>query len=122
MTENLEQQHKDKIEGLKLFYDAFKHLTTLSTASLLLLATLLEKFFKAPLWTALIGVTFCALVVSLIAALSAMLAYGSIIHSGRDKDAEFVKVLGVGGVLGALGGFLAGIIALVVFTLRNFYQ
>jgi hypothetical protein len=122
MTEDLEQKHKDEIEGLKLFYDTFKHLTTLSTASLLLLATLLEKFFKAPLWTILIGVTFFALIVSLVAALSAMLAYGSLIHSSEDQDARYMKVLGIGGIVGALGGYLVGIIALVAFTLKNFYQ
>lgn len=122
MTKDLEQKHKDEIEGLKLFYDTFKHLTTLSTASLLLLATLLEKFFKAPLWTTLIGVTFFALIVSLVSALSAMLAYGSFIHSLDNRDARYVKVLGIGGIVGALGGFIVGIIALVTFTLRNFYQ
>jgi hypothetical protein len=122
MTKELEQKHKDEIEGLKLFYDTFKHLTTLSTASLLLLATLLEKFFKAPLWTTLIGVTFFALIVSLVSALSAMLAYGSFIHSLDNRNARYVKVLGIGGIIGALGGFIVGIIALVAFTLRNFYQ
>ena len=38
-----EQRHKDKIEGAKTFYDLFKHVTTLSTGSLLLMSTLLKR-------------------------------------------------------------------------------
>ena len=82
-----EQKHKDKIEGYKLLYDLFKHATTLATGSLLLLSTLLEKFFKAPKLTWLIGLTFTALVVSLASSLFAMFSAATKVYtSGAETD------------------------------------
>jgi len=46
------------LEGQKLFHDTFKHLTTLNTGSILILATFLEKFFKVPTWKILIPMAF----------------------------------------------------------------
>ena len=115
-----EQKHKDFIESLKIAYDLFKHLTTLSTGSLLLLATLLEKFFKAPHWSALIGVTFAAFAVSLAGSLALMFVISQGI-AGSGKTDEKIDALGITGVLLAVGGFLTGIAALIVFTLKNFY-
>ncbi|MDT8999986.1 hypothetical protein RQP53_11990 [Paucibacter sp. APW11] len=115
-----EQRHKDFIESQKTGYDFFKHLTTLSTASLVLLSTLLEKFFRAPSWRVLIGVAFLGFFVSLVSCLVAMLtALLSMKASGQDEGAS---TLGRIGVAASLGGFLIAIIALVAFTLRNFYQ
>jgi len=37
-------------EGEKLYFDSMKHLTTLSTGSVLLLVTFLEKLFSSPRW------------------------------------------------------------------------
>ena len=37
-------------ESWKLQYDIYKHLTTLSTGSILLLITFLEKLFARPIW------------------------------------------------------------------------
>lgn len=116
-----EQQHKDYIEGLKIYYDFFKHLTTLSTASLLLLATLLEKFFKAPSWTVLIGITFFCFFVSLVSSVLSMAAVGlAIADSGMVEDSR-LKFLSLGGVC-AVGGILCAFVFLVLFSLRNFYS
>jgi nitrate/nitrite transporter NarK len=118
----LEQRHKDKVEGLKLFYDTFKHIRTLATGSLLLLASLLERFFEAPICKPMIGVTFTALVVSLVSALAAMLAYGSIVHTREDEQRITTQAMGLLGIFGAVGGFVVGIISLVIFTMKNFFQ
>lgn len=116
-----EQQHKDYIEGLKIYYDFFKHLTTLSTASLLLLATLLEKFFKAPSWTVLIGVTFFCFFVSLVSSVLSMASVGlAIADSGMVGDSR-LKFLSLGAVC-SVGGILIAMVFLVLFTLRNFYS
>lgn len=116
-----EQQHKDFIEGLKVSYDLFKHLTTLSTGSILLLATLLEKFFKAPSWTPLIGLIFIGFSAALVGSLAMMYLFARAIgKSGLVNDATLVS-LGVAGFVGSVFGFLSGIGALVAFTLKNFY-
>jgi hypothetical protein len=118
---SVEQRHKDKIEGFKLFYDSFKHTTTLATGSLLLLATLLEKFFRAPQWTWLIGATFLLFILSLVGSMVTMIAYGNKI-ANSDVDSDDANSIGPWGVVLALGGFLLGLMALVAFTLRNFYS
>ncbi|HEY6896129.1 MAG TPA: hypothetical protein VI279_02625 [Rhodocyclaceae bacterium] len=115
-----EQRHKDFIEGAKLGYDFFKHMTTLSTASLLLLSTLLEKFFRAPSWTALIGATFVGLIASLVFSLIAMFSLSITVTRSGDTKEPFEALAGLG-VVGSVGGFLIGIIALATFTLKNFY-
>ena len=50
-----EQSHYDRggeAEFRKLWSDYLKHLTTLSTGSILLIATFLEKLFSQPRWKA----------------------------------------------------------------------
>lgn len=116
-----EQRHKDMIEGVKAVYDFFKHMTTLSTGSLLLLATLLEKFFKAPSWTALIGLTFVGFIVSLVSSLVMMFLVSVFIARSGETE-ESVNIIANIGALGAAGGFLCGIGALITFSLRNFYS
>ncbi len=46
LSEDISQ--KDKLEFLKIVIDYLKHTTTLSTGSILILATFLEKFFTKP--------------------------------------------------------------------------
>lgn len=59
------------VEGNKMSYDWFKHLTTLSTGSVLLVATLFQTVFTNQLWSWLVGV---ALIFFLLAALGSALA------------------------------------------------
>jgi hypothetical protein len=53
-------------EIFKAVIDYVKHITTLSTGSLLLLATFLEKIFVKPVWKPLIGVCFGFFVLSIL--------------------------------------------------------
>ena len=53
------------VEGSKLLHDTFKHLTTLSTGSILLMVTLIQNLFKDRALkdlngTILIGLSFAA--------------------------------------------------------------
>ncbi len=116
-----EQQHNDFIESLKLSYDLFKHVTTLSTGSLLLLATLLDKFFKAPEWSFLIGVTFTAFLISLVGSLALMFTLSRTI-AGSGEVSDPIDRLGVFGVISSVGGFILGFGTLIAFTLKNFYS
>jgi hypothetical protein len=43
-----DENRKHELEGYKLDHDTYKHLTTLSTGTILILATLMEKFFQQP--------------------------------------------------------------------------
>ena len=111
------QKHKDFIESLKVSYDLFKHITTLATGSLIL-ATLLDKFIKAPEWAFLIGVTFSALLLSIIGSLALMFTLSQSI-GGSGKVEGLIDHLGVFGTLSSVGGFIVGLGSLIAFTLIN---
>ena len=127
--EQLEERYKPTIrqasaqEGNKLIYDAYKHLTTLNTGSVLLLITLSEKVFKEASWKPLVGL---ALVFFLISALTAFLSMGLIaqkVHDAGDPEEPglvweyFLRFT----ALPALLSFLLGLVTFAIFSLRNFF-
>src|SRR5262245_33583424 len=44
----LTAQEKAEREAIKLLFEVYKHLTTLSSGSIVIICTFLEKFFKKP--------------------------------------------------------------------------
>jgi hypothetical protein len=54
----LDEEHKDRVERMKILYDLNKHITTLSTGTLLLMAGWLDKVFKTPVWKPLAAGAF----------------------------------------------------------------
>jgi|SRR6188474_2874706 len=115
-----DEKKSDELEGNKLDHDTYKHLTTLSTGAILILATLLEKFFQHPEWKFLIGITLVSLIVSTIASVAAMFSISYDVSSGTDSNESSLVFSGITIVL-SCGGFLLGIIAFVIFTLKNFF-
>lgn len=103
------------------YFETLKHLTTLSSASVLLLATFLEKFFSKPEWKWLIGLTFVSFIICMISSVLLMFWQGL----GESEDLETLSKLGFNGyiMLGMVSmySFLGGMISLMVFTLKNFY-
>jgi hypothetical protein len=47
---SLDEDHKDRLERMKILYDLTKHVTTLSMGTLLLMAGWFDKVFKNPVW------------------------------------------------------------------------
>jgi hypothetical protein len=103
-------------EANKLYYDVFKHLTTLSTGSILILATFLESLFADPQWRVLIVVSLLSFVVSIVAAVLMMFFQAGAVLQLREaaNRAEHTSFLIT------TGSFLLGIISFVVFAIRNF--
>src|SRR5688500_15628505 len=80
---------KTLLESEKLYFDAMKHLTTLSSGSVLLLATFLEKFSKGPEWRWLLIATFCCFILSIISSVSSMVQSANYIrYTGQIKRLE----------------------------------
>jgi hypothetical protein len=111
-------QEKANEEGNKLFYDTFKHLTTLSTGSILILVALLEKLFTNPRWKFLVIIALVSFIVSIITSILSMFFVAGAITDvalSTEKRAEdivaFVSTI----------AFLLGIISFVVFAIKNFY-
>ena len=105
-------------EGQKLVYDALKHLTTLSTGSILLLVTFLERLFRQPLWPGLVAVSLAGFVTCVVASVLAMFVVArSVLTAGSPggRGAAF------GAVCVAVAGlaFLTALGALVGFALKN---
>ncbi len=107
-------------ESWKLRYDTYKHLTTLSTGSILLLVTFLEKLFVRPTWKGLVIIAFCLFIVTVLASLVVMnITVGFIREIEIEKRDE--KQGGVFVAI-ALSSFLLGIISLIVFAVKNLYN
>jgi len=113
-----DDDHKAYLEGLKLFHDTLKHLTTLSSGSILILATFIEKFFKNPLWHSLISVSLGAFIVSIGASVIAMAMFATSLQKAG-KPNEAVRTIGAVGFLVSGLGFFVGIGSLVALTLKN---
>jgi hypothetical protein len=106
-------------EGQKLTYDVFKHLTTLSSGSIVLLATFLKDVFKTPQWKFLITIVFSSLIVCLISSVISMIMLADSIQKfGKPGNAGLN--IGAYSIIIAIFAFLFGLIALAIFCLRNF--
>jgi hypothetical protein len=65
--------------------DYLKHLTTLNTGSILIVATFLEKLFEQPKWNVLVGVSLVSFIVSIIGCITTHL------FSVIDVELQFTK-------------------------------
>ena len=115
-----EALEKARAEGWKLHYDTCKHLTTLSTGSILIMVTFIEKLFAKPSWKELIGFAFVSFVLSIITAAMAMIGIGESVRQ-RGHFSKFDKLWDYATVVVSFLSFFVGIICLVVFALKNLY-
>jgi hypothetical protein len=112
--------NKDNHEGEKLYFDSMKHLTTLNTASIVLLVTFLEKLFRQPRCRALVALALGSLAFSILCSVSSMLQSANYIkHSGQVRGFE-EKIKTVIYYL-SLIAFVIGILSLVLFGLLNLF-
>lgn len=106
-------------EGWKLQYDIYKHLTTLSTGSIILVVTFLERLFKNPVWKPLIIVSLISLFLSIFGSFTVMNILASQIRE-MEADERYEKKHVII-IFAALGLFLLGIICLIVFASKNLF-
>jgi membrane associated rhomboid family serine protease len=105
------------LEGQKLIYDTFKHLSTLSSGSILLLATFIKYLFVNPKGADLIGYIFFSFIISIIFAIIVMCIIPWAITAG---DSPAVSNFGFISYFVSVGGFLVGIILFAYFSWINF--
>lgn len=122
MPQDLSEMPRDEdfVEGQKLAYDAFKHLTTISTGVIILLATLLKEFFTNPVWKGLIVWIFICFITTVFCSVIMMFIFCiTIVDRGeiKGKVAPIVAYFGFG--LSAIS-FIAGIIIFTIFAVKNF--
>lgn len=117
-----EQKFQRALASYNQEQDFLKHLTTLSTGSIILMVTFLEKLFANPEWRFLVGISLIAFTLSIVGSLSLHF------QSFLDLESDPTKPLSRGqgffvwvSFLAAIGGFLVGLVTLVTFAFKNFY-
>ena len=108
-----------EIERYKSVFEYFRHLVTLSTGSLVILATFLDKIVKTREWKILVILSLIGFLVTII---GSIVSYSLLIFDfpgGKRKANEWEDKLGGMGLLFAWFGFIFGIISLSVFTIKN---
>ncbi len=109
------------LEFHKAFYEYLKHLSTISTGSIVLLAAFLEKIFAQPRWKPLVGVSIIGFLITVIAS---VFAYSLMVFNFprpgiRSKRWEGEMVFWT--IWLTWLGFISGVVALAIFILKNLF-
>jgi hypothetical protein len=119
----MDAQEKDTshLEFHKAFYDYLKHLSTISTGSIVLLAAFLEKIFAQPRWKPLVGVAVAGFLITVIASI---ITYSLMVLNFPRPGIKRQKWEGnvvFFAVLLTWIGFISGVISLAIFILKNLF-
>lgn len=113
---------KTRLETAKLWSEYLKHLTTLSTGSILLVATFLEKVFAHPQWkwavvTAITG--FLISVIGSVLALTMLALNIEMWDEGGDPNYTSGDRVGRTALYLSWSGFAIGIVSVASFSVKN---
>jgi hypothetical protein len=108
------------LRHLDNFYDFLKHIATLSTGSIVLLATFAEKFSQDAAWRQCLGMSMTFFLISVLS--SIVCAFLSFIQQAgeneRKREADDMRVVIFFAV--TLGAFFTGVLNLGIFAIKNF--
>lgn len=107
------------LESQKIAYDSAKHITTLSSATVVVLATFIKDIFKAPEWSFLVPFVFASLMVAIVANVVTMLMIFNVVKA-KGSATGYTAVVGPVSAWLGFAGFLAGYGLLSAFAVRNF--
>jgi len=109
---------KQYVEAQRVVFDYIKHVTTLDTGSIILLALLLEKFFKTPAWRFLVIVSFLSFSLSIVALTLAAFGIIRSIRTPLTITAGLVSYTSWTFLFGILL-FLVGILSVACLAAKN---
>jgi ABC-type Fe3+-siderophore transport system permease subunit len=116
---DLTAEQKARQESLKLLFEVYKHITTLSTGAIVIIATLLEKLFKSPQEVYLVATAvsfFLAAVVSSLIMMAHLAVEQQLNRKINLLDRIAKRALYIMSPL----FFCLGVFCLVVFSAKNF--
>ncbi len=115
-----DRQFHRKLESYRAERDFYKHLTSLSTASVVLIATFLVKVFPNPEWKELVNISLSGFAVSVVGCAVmyalAVLDTDSELSLHKQMPTRWVSWLPI---TAGLGGFFIGIATLAAFAIHN---
>lgn len=118
-TDEYTKKEKANEESLKLGYDLFKHVTTLSTGTLLILITFIEKLFQNPAWKFLVSISFVSLMLVIILSLVLMFFVTDgvgVLGELQEHEIKINRWI----FMSVIVCFMIGILSFVIFALVNF--
>lgn len=107
-------------ESSKLFFDLFKHLTTLSAGSIVVLTGLLSTLFSNTEWKWLIITTLGAFVITTLSSIVAMFFMASMIKGDTNMSLLSTKMV-TNCILVTGGSFVISLLMLIVFATKNIF-
>jgi hypothetical protein len=116
-----EQPTNAQIEGVKLVCDFLKHLTTLSTGSIVIIATFREKLGAQMSWRSLAAIAVGGFILS---TLGALVGAGVLVF--RAEVGEFSGTTGAEqhiegfALLASFAGFFVALLSLAILAVKNF--
>ncbi|MCA1790059.1 MAG: hypothetical protein LC667_09445 [Thioalkalivibrio sp.] len=110
---------ENRREADKLRYDFFKHLTTLSSGSVVILVSLAEKIAQTTEARRVLAAAFVSLIICIVGSLWGMLTKAYQVHTGRALDAPDATSAAVATILAFLGLLCALVLLVVVFWLGS---
>ena len=99
-------------DSCMLFFDCFKHLTTLSTGSIVILVTFMTKVLELSASSYFVATMLWALAVSILSSVFAMFVFASHIQGRVERTKSNVNLITAASLL-AGGGFVVGLSSLV---------
>jgi hypothetical protein len=115
---SLDEDHKDRLERMKILYDLTKHVTTLSMGTLLLMAGWFDKVFKNPVWKPVAAGSFLLFASCIVLSVFAMFGFSMYSRSTFDTPNDPINFARNFFAL-ALVFFGFGVSSFTAFTLRN---
>jgi len=114
-----DKNYYSEIESCKLFFELFKHLTTLSSSTVVISGTFIGNVFKNPECTVLIVITFICFISCILFGVLGMFVMAS--HS-RGKESSMSLLLNLASSSLLIGAilFISGFITFSTFIVKNF--
>jgi hypothetical protein len=106
-----------KIKEIELLHDYLKHLTTLSTGSILLIVAFLEKLFPDPVWKFLVAIALLGFTIVII--LSLLLQFFILVE--MDPDTPSYERVAQICFFTLAASFVIGIGSVVLFAFKNLF-
>ena len=108
------------IEAYTTVFDYLKHISSLSTGSVLLLVTFLDKLFKDPEWKICIVISLISFSLAVVASIASQAGVIEMIDE-EEGVANWARPLTSKTMIAVWTLFLVGLYSLVVFAIKNLY-